>query len=159
MERLLITEGHGLQFLSRHVIIFGGSVVVQQTSNNLNEIIRLFSDPTLSDSEPAAPSDNINVTWQFDIFGNISAYVPSSAAPSGDAGGDLAGTYPDPTVNQITNAVLVSATPTVAAGEVGLGTTTASTATEGSATLPAAPVGFLEVNIGGTMYKIPYYNV
>ena len=34
---------------------------------------------------------------------------------------------------------------------------TAATANAGSASLPAAPVGFLVVNIGGTLMKIPYY--
>lgn len=52
---------------------------------------------------------------------------------------------------------LTAATPTVGAGQVGFGTTTAATATGGAATLPANPVGFLEINIAGTVYKIPYY--
>jgi hypothetical protein len=50
------------------------------------------------------------------------------------------------------------ATPTTASGQVGFGATTAASATAGSATLPAAPVGFLEVSIGGTTYKVAYYN-
>ena len=37
--------------------------------------------------------------------------------------------------------------------------TTATTATAGAATLPAAPVGFIEVNIAGTIRKLPYYAV
>ena len=37
--------------------------------------------------------------------------------------------------------------------------TTASTATSGAATLPGNPVGFLNVLISGTSYKIAYYNV
>ena len=37
--------------------------------------------------------------------------------------------------------------------------TTSSTATGGAATLPANPQGFLNVTIGGTAQKIPYYNV
>lgn len=40
-----------------------------------------------------------------------------------------------------------------------LGRNVASTATAGSGTLPAAPVGFLVVNILGTDRKIPYYAV
>jgi hypothetical protein len=51
------------------------------------------------------------------------------------------------------------ATPTVSTGQLGLGVTTATTATAGSNTLPANPVGFLEINLGGTMYKLPYYAV
>ena len=51
------------------------------------------------------------------------------------------------------------ATPTVSSGQVGFGVSTASTASGGSATLPPNPVGFLEVNISGTTYKLPYYAV
>lgn len=49
--------------------------------------------------------------------------------------------------------------PTVAAGQVGLGSTTATTvgAAGGAAAPPATPVGYLIVNIGGTNFKIPYY--
>lgn len=35
---------------------------------------------------------------------------------------------------------------------------TSGTATAGAATLPANPVGFLIINIGGTAFKVPYYN-
>jgi hypothetical protein len=35
----------------------------------------------------------------------------------------------------------------------------ATTATAGSATLPAKPVGFINVTVNGNAYKIPYYNV
>ena len=35
----------------------------------------------------------------------------------------------------------------------------ATTATAGSATLPANPVGFINVTVNGNAYKIPYYNV
>lgn len=35
----------------------------------------------------------------------------------------------------------------------------ATTATGGSATLPANPVGFMNVTIDGKKYKVPYYNV
>jgi hypothetical protein len=54
---------------------------------------------------------------------------------------------------------LTGATPTVSAGEVGFGVTTATTvgAAGGAAALPATPVGYLTVNIGGTNYKVPYY--
>jgi hypothetical protein len=35
----------------------------------------------------------------------------------------------------------------------------ATTATSGSATLPANPVGFINVTVNGQAYKVPYYNV
>ena len=37
--------------------------------------------------------------------------------------------------------------------------TSASTATSGSATLPGAPVGFINITVNGKPYKVPYYNV
>lgn len=36
--------------------------------------------------------------------------------------------------------------------------TSSSTATAGSATLPANPVGFMNVTVNGVSYKVPYYN-
>jgi hypothetical protein len=35
----------------------------------------------------------------------------------------------------------------------------ATSATAGSATLPAAPAGFIEVTVNGESKKVPYYNV
>jgi hypothetical protein len=35
----------------------------------------------------------------------------------------------------------------------------ATTATAGFATLPANPVGFINVTVNGQAYKVPYYNV
>ena len=35
----------------------------------------------------------------------------------------------------------------------------ATIATAGSATLPANPVGFINITINGVPYKVPYYNV
>jgi hypothetical protein len=52
-----------------------------------------------------------------------------------------------------------TAAPTVAADQLGLGSTTATTvgAPGGASALPATPAGYLIVNIGGTAFKIPYY--
>jgi hypothetical protein len=33
-----------------------------------------------------------------------------------------------------------------------------STASAGSATLPSAPVGFMNVTVNGQSFKVPYYN-
>lgn len=38
-----------------------------------------------------------------------------------------------------------------------IGDSTATSASAGAATLPLKPIGFLNINIGGTNYKIPYY--
>jgi len=53
---------------------------------------------------------------------------------------------------------LTGAPPTVGAGQVGLGTTTATSATAGAnGAVPAQVAGYLVVNIGGTNFKIPYF--
>ena len=44
-------------------------------------------------------------------------------------------------------------------GTVSLTNTTATTATAGTHALPANAVGFVIININGTNYKLPYYNV
>ena len=38
------------------------------------------------------------------------------------------------------------------------GNNTATTATAGSGTLPAAPAKFLVITVSGTTYKVPLYN-
>lgn len=54
---------------------------------------------------------------------------------------------------------MTAATPTVSAGQVGFGNVTASTvgAAGGASALPATPSGYLQINIAGTMFKLPYY--
>jgi len=59
---------------------------------------------------------------------------------------------------QSLGAIFTAGTPTVSSGQVGFGNSTATTATSGSATLPGNPLGFLTINISGTMVKIPYYS-
>jgi hypothetical protein len=51
------------------------------------------------------------------------------------------------------------AAPTVAANQIGLGSTTASTvgAAGGASALPATPSGYLIINVAGTAFKLPYY--
>ena len=60
----------------------------------------------------------------------------------------------------VPSAVLTAATPTTTTGQVGLGTTTSTSATAGSnGDVPAQVVGYLEIDIAGTKYKVPYYAV
>lgn len=40
-----------------------------------------------------------------------------------------------------------------------LNNTSSPTATAGSATLPANPVGFMNIYVDGKPYRIPYYNL
>jgi hypothetical protein len=91
----------------------------------------------------------VTVTSNFNKFSNLQIFASTSG------GSPSFGTTSNVTAAA---AVLAGATPTVSSGELGLGITTATTATSGSATLPGAPAGFLEINIGGTVQKLPYYN-
>jgi hypothetical protein len=69
-------------------------------------------------------------------------------------GGVIGGSSPS-----FATATVTGATPSGAVTGVAFGTTTSGTATAGAATLPTNPVGFLEINISGTVFKIPYYAV
>lgn len=55
---------------------------------------------------------------------------------------------------------LAVAAPSTTAGQVGLGSTVASTvgAAGAASALPATPLGYWIVNVAGTQVKIPYYN-
>lgn len=55
---------------------------------------------------------------------------------------------------------LSAAAQTTAASQVCIGATTATTvgAAGGASSLPATPLGYLIINVGGTAAKIPYYN-
>lgn len=55
--------------------------------------------------------------------------------------------------------VLTTAAPTAAAGQLGMGATTATSATAGTnGAVPAQVVGYLIWNLAGTTIKIPYFN-
>jgi hypothetical protein len=64
-------------------------MAVQMTSSNLNVALRDFPVVTLNDTLPAAPSGSTNITWQFDVFGNISAYSASSGGGSAGTAGQI----------------------------------------------------------------------
>lgn len=99
------------------------------------------------------------------VRGNITVNSGGNYTPRGTAGlfsGTLTingGGSLTPTGTMVFGGIILgTAAPTAQAGQVGLGSGTAATATAGAATLPANPTGFLIVNIGGTVQKIPYYN-
>lgn len=53
---------------------------------------------------------------------------------------------------------ITAATPTVAAGKLGIGTTTATSANTGAnGATPAQVLGYLVMNLAGTPIKVPYY--
>lgn len=82
----------------------------------------------------------------------ISRLGAASLALGNGAAGDFTGAL------KLGNEILTSAAPTVAAAQVGLGSTTATTANTGANGAPPAQVaGYLIINVAGTIMKIPYY--
>jgi hypothetical protein len=81
-------------------------------------------------------------------------FAISNAAGSASVSNSSGNTY----VTIKTGLTVLGATPTAPASQLGIGATTATTATGGGQTLPAQPAGFLVMNLGGTTIKIPYYN-
>jgi len=64
----------------------------------------------------------------------------------------------------LTNANLISSNVTITGGSINvqstnLLSTTSSTATYGTASLPLQPLGFIQVDLNGTVVKVPYYAV
>lgn len=54
--------------------------------------------------------------------------------------------------------ILTGLVPTVAAGQLGIGFGTATAATAGTIVPPGSVAGYLVINLGGTDFKMPYYN-
>lgn len=90
----------------------------------------------------SAPGDALSVV------GNIVA-----TGDAGITGGITAAVVQAGNVRATAGAVSMGAT------GLSLGSTTATTASAGSATLPANPLGFLTAFVGATQIRIPYYNI
>ena len=129
---------------------------------------------------PPIPQDKIeeNVRWR-EWFRNLGNYISqaqngnivNSIATGGTGATTAAGarnnlglgtmsTQNETAVN-ITGGNLSGVTVTASSltGNVALTNSTATTATAGTHTLPSSPVGFVIVNINGTNFKLPYYNL
>lgn len=163
-------------------------MAIQMTSNDLNVILRENPVVTLSNTLPAAPGGSANITWQFDVFGNISAYAAAASSSvtvagspnvgvTNDGSGNYTVSWPNSntdvnfsnnmnhTGNYQNTAICFLGNVQVFSGlqaNTLLLTTqpTATSATAGAATgLPVAPLGYMTMSLNGTNVKIPYYSV
>lgn len=116
------------------------TTVAHQWLNSYDAATGLFtaSQPAFSDISGTASTGQIPNLPQSQITGLVAALA--ALAPS--ASPTFSGTVTQPDAPVLT------------------APTTATSATAGAATdLPATPAGYLEISLGGTTYKIPYYAV
>lgn len=52
-----------------------------QPTKDLNRLLREYGQTCLNSTTPPPPDGSVNLTWQTDSTGNISAYVPDTSAP------------------------------------------------------------------------------
>jgi hypothetical protein len=63
------------------------------------------------------------------------------------------------TLNNLTLGNVTISTGTINVQSTNIVSTTSSTATYGTASLPLQPLGFIQVDLNGTVVKVPYYAV
>ena len=129
-------------------------------------------------STSAVPQVTVNAQGQVTSASNVSisiapsqinATIPNSGLANssitlGNTTIVLGGTATSVGNLTLNNATIVSSNVSITGGTINVQTTNitatvSSTATYGTASLPLQPLGFLEVDLNGTVVKVPYYAV
>lgn len=159
----LVPEGSShlyfTQTRSRQAISATGSISYDQTTGEIN-----YAAPTTwpfsSITGKPATATGYGITSIDGV--PVGATTPSTANFTTLTTTGAANLASVTTAGQVTaaSAVLTTAAPIVASGQVGFGSTISSTvgATGAAAALPANPSGYLVINVNGTPVKIPYYS-
>lgn len=98
---------------------------------------------------------NANITSVAVTFPN--AYLANSAATLGNTTVTLGSTVTN--IGNLTLANVTIPSGTVNVQVVNATSTTSSTATFATSSLPLVPAGYIQVNLNGTVVKVPYYSV
>lgn len=131
----------------------------QQAIDQLQQMLEEAQD-TVAKAMQALQDALVEQNLIVDVIRSMAQQESNNVAISG---GKIDGTTigaTTPAAGTHTTITLTTAAPTASAGQVGFGSTTASTVgAAGAATaLPANPLGYLIINVAGTSAKLPYYN-
>jgi hypothetical protein len=135
--------------ISQMTAIFASGTIIYYPTTSL-----VVPTPTLTTLGGVFANAGIAHQWvsAINLNGTVTLTQPSFS--------DILGTISPsqiPTPFVVVSLILTGAAPTAAAGQLGIGATTAATATGGAATLPGNPLGFLIADLAGTTIKVPYY--
>lgn len=119
--------------------------------------ISLKSGQRIYFNNAANASGALDADWATTVF-NGDYIEHSTGAIKIAAGGNVGLQVSSTQVITTLPLVLTNTTPTVAAGQVGLGVTNFTSASAGAYAVPSGAAGFLAINIGGTFYRLAYYN-
>lgn len=129
----------------------GGQAVVTNVAALALTFIGVTTDNT---TLPMFDTPGVGITTMIGCIAGASflggrIQVPASTAFSFEGTGNVL----------MASETLTAVAPTVLAGQVGLGATTAASATTGAnGAVPAQVAGYLIINVAGTVQKVPYFN-
>lgn len=128
------------------VAITGGSVTANLTSSNVT-----ITGGTINSVSFASA----NITSVAATFPN--SYLTNSSATLGNTAITLGSTTSS--VGNLTLSNVTISTGTINVQSANLISTTSASATFATASLPLVPAGYIQVNLNGTVVKVPYYAV
>lgn len=150
--KLYVGDGSGWQF-----------VMAKRTASADTDLFK-FLDSGVADINTGIRINGAATTANV-LRGNgtnfVSAQLAASDLSNGVTGSGAAVLATAPTISGLVSDThkLTAVAPTVAAGQVGLGATTATSATAGTnGAVPAQVLGYLIINVAGTSAKVPYFN-
>ncbi len=168
------SSGPSVEITSTEVLVTGGTYTIGVNSSSGISIssssasLDITTDISLTNGNYSAVLSSSSLVLAYSGGPNLSLFASSIylTATINDYVEVLSGTINVVSSGQITSIAgnvlttgdLVAAQLTLNAGTVAFpGTVAVGSAVAGSASLPSAPVGFLQVSIGGTVRNIPYY--